>query len=63
MRAGEAIEIEYEYKRDKPAQTLRVTKMRPAGKWLHMTRPGRGTIEVKPDVFGLGVPREWSYLW
>ena len=35
MRAGEAIKIEYEYPVNKPDQ-VRVTKLRPAGKWLHL---------------------------
>ena len=63
MEAGEAIKIEYEYKVGRPAQTLRVTRMRPAGRWLHLMNPRTGTIQIKPDVFGLGSGREWAYLW
>ena len=62
MRAGEAIKIEYEYPVNKPDQ-VRVTKLRPAGKWLHLMNPRTGTLQIKPDVFGLGKGREWAYLW
>lgn len=62
MDAGEAVTIEYEYTVGKPEQ-LRVTKLRTAGKYLHLLRPGTGTIQIKPDVFDLGSGREWAYLW
>ncbi len=62
LKAGEAVQIEYEYPVEKPDQVT-VKAVRTAGKMMFIHYQGRGAIRVKPDTFNLGGGREWAYLW